>query len=130
MWLQQFDFSPEARDLFLAALDIFKWYHANPRFANGRDWNDSWYDITNAIMGKDDSSFQTLDAEEDTRVMYKVRTTKGTRGFGRNTIRSAVGSEDLEMFYHFFDVRDALARKINQELLDAGLLLWKRENIY
>ena len=129
-WLQQFDFSPEAQALFQAALKIFRWYHQNPRFAKTRDWNDSWYDITNAIMGKDDSSFQTLDAEEDTRFLYKVRTTKGTRGFGRNTIKSAVASEDLPMFYHFFDVRDTLARKINKELFDAGLLLWERENIY
>ncbi len=30
----------------------------------------------------------------------------------------------------FFDKRDALAVKINQELLDAHLLLWKRENVF
>ena len=36
----------------------------------------------------------------------------------------------LPMFYVFFDKRDALAVKINQELLDAHLLLWKRENVF
>ena len=34
------------------------------------------------------------------------------------------------MFYDFFDKRDILAKKINKQLVEQGLLLWERENIY
>ena len=80
-------------------------------------------------MQKDVTAFTTLDNPDDRRIT-KVRTTKGTRGFGRNTVSAFVPDGSLPLFRDFFDSRDALAEKINQELLDAHLLLWKRENIY
>ena len=60
----------------------------------------------------------------------KNKTTKGTKGFGRNTIKYAVNSASLPIFEHFFEVRDILAKKINKQLVEQGLLLWERENIY
>lgn len=127
-FLQQFDFSDEAKALYQAALEIFRYYHRSNEYTN-KDYNDSFYDITNAIMGKDVSKFTTLDREDDKRIT-KVKTTKGTKGFGRNTIAYAVGSKDLHIFYRFFDARDILAKKINKQLVEQNLLLWERENIY
>ena len=127
-FLKQFTFSDEAKALYNAALEIFKYYHRNEEYTN-KDYNDSYYDITNAIMGKDVSTFKTLDRENDTRIT-KVKTTKGSKGFGRNTIAYVVNSKDLPIFYAFFDARDCLARKINKQLVEQGLLLWERENIY
>ncbi len=123
---ETFDFSEEAQNLKKAALQIFLYYHKN--YAN-TNYNDSFYDITNAIMGKDTSKFKTLDSANDTRIS-KTKTTEGTTGFGRNTIKSVVGSQDLPIFINFFDSRDVLARKINKQLFKNGLLLWERENIY
>lgn len=127
-WLKQFEFSEEAKNLYNAALEIFKFYHRNKEYSN-KDWNDSFYDVTNAIMGKDTSTFSELETENDTRIT-KTKTTKGTRGFGRNTIKYVINSEYLPIFEKFFDARDILAKKINKQLVDSGLLLWKRENIY
>ena len=127
-FLKQFDFSEEAKALYKAALDIFKYYHRSNEYPN-KDYNDSYYDITNAIMGKDVSSYTTLDKASDKRIT-KVKTTKGTKGFGRNTIASAVDSKNLAIFIKFFDARDVLAKKINKQLLEQKLLLWERENIY
>ena len=128
VFLQQFEFSKEAKDLYQAALEIFKYYHRSNEYRN-KDYNDSFYDITNAIMGKEISSFSTLDKINDKRIT-KVKTTKGTKGFGKNTIAFAVGSQDLPIFNKFFDTRDILAKKINKQLLDNNLILWERENIY
>ncbi len=125
-WLTQFEFSDEAKNLYKAALQVFLYYHKTFQNTN---YNDSFYDITNAIMGKDTSQFKTLDKENDTRIS-QTKTTKGTKGFGRNTIKSVVNSENLPIFYDFFNARDVLARKINQKLVESGLLLWERENIY
>lgn len=127
-FLKQFEFSEEAKALYQAALEIFKFYHRSNEYTN-KDYNDSFYDITNAIMGKDTSTFSTLDKTNDKRIT-KVKTTKGTKGFGRNTIAFAVGSQDMPIFNKFFDARDILAKKINKQLLDSHLLLWERENIY
>ncbi|MBQ7257371.1 MAG: hypothetical protein IJS60_06720 [Abditibacteriota bacterium] len=127
-FLKKFEFSQEAKDLFEASLEIFKYYHNNTEYTD-KDWNDSFYDITNAIMGKDASDFKELDTENDTRI-NKVKTTKGTKGFSRKTIKYAVNSKYLPIFIDFFDKRDILARKINKQLVDNGLLLWERENIY
>jgi hypothetical protein len=127
-FLQQFNFSKEAKVLYQTALEIFKFYHRSNEYT-GKDYNDSFYDITNAIMGKDTSTFSTLDKANDKRIT-KVKTTKGTKGFGRNTIAFDVGSQDLPIFNKFFDARDNLAKKINKQLLDSNLLLWERENIY
>lgn len=126
-FLQQFNFSDEAHTLYEAALEIFRYYHRK-NFA-GRDYNDSFIDITNAIMGKDTSSFQQLDAEKDRRIT-RVKTTKGTKGFGRSTIEYFVSRDDLPIFLRFFDARDELAKKINRQLVEQNLLLWERENIY
>ena len=128
-WLSQFNFSKEALDLKNAALKIFKFYHSSNDYEN-KNFNDSFYDITNAIMRKNPKNFQSLDTENDTRI-HKTKTTKGTKGFGRNTIKSVIENEDdLKMFYDFFDKRDILAKKINKQLVEQGLLLWERENIY
>lgn len=127
-FLHQFEFSEEAKALYQAALEVFRYYHRSDEYAY-KDFNDSYYDITNAIMGKDVSTYKTMDKADDKRIT-KVKTTKGTKGFGRNTIAFAVGSRDLPIFYRFFDARDVLAKKINRQLVEQGLLLWERENIY
>ena len=127
-FLHQFEFSEEAKALYQAALEVFKYYHRSEEYTN-KDFNDSYYDITNAIMGKDVSTYKTMDKADDKRIT-KVKTTKGTKGFGRNTIAYAVGNKDLPIFYRFFDARDILARKINKQLVEQNLLLWERENIY
>ena len=126
-FLQQFSFSKEAKNLFAAALEVFKYYHADPYYQN-KDYNDSFYDITNAIMGKDTNAFKNLEGK-DSRIA-RTKTTKGTKGFAKNNLKSVIPSKDLEIFYHFFEVRTILAEKINKELLDSKLLLWKRENIF
>lgn len=128
-FLSKFEFSKAAKDLYSAALEIFKFYHQTDEYSKNRDWNDSFYDITNAIMGKDTSLFKALDTTNDKRIT-KVKTTKGTRGFGRNTIKYVVSSTALPIFEHFFEVRDVLAKKINKQLVENSLLLWERENIY
>lgn len=127
-FMKQFSFSDEAKALYNAALEVFKYYHKSDEYTD-KDYNDSYYDITNAIMGKDVSTFKTIDKSNDTRIT-KVKTTKGTKGFGRNTIAYAVNSKDLPIFDKFFDARDVLAKKINKQLVEQGLLLWERENIY
>ena len=127
-FLKQFEFSEEAKALYKAALEIFKYYHHCNEYEN-KDYNDSFYDITNAIMGKDVSSFKTLEKDSDKRIT-KVKTTKGTKGFGRSTIAGFVRSKDLPIFIKFFDARDVLAKKINRQLVEQNLLLWERENIY
>lgn len=127
-FLSQFEFSKEAKDLFKASLEVFKYYHRNGDYQD-KDWNDSFYDITNAIMGKDANSFKSLNKKHDKRIS-QVKTTKGTRGFSRKTIKYVVNSQYLDIFENFFDARDILAKKINTQLVDNGLLLWQRENIY
>ncbi|MDO4674495.1 hypothetical protein [Campylobacter sp.] len=129
-FLKQFSFSKEAKSLFNAALEVFKYYHANPYYQN-KDYNDSFYDITNAIMEKDPNEFTNLDGKNK-RIEQK-KTTKNTKGFAKNNLKNAkpkIPSKDLELFYHFFEMRNNLAIKINEELLDSNLLLWKRENIF
>ena len=127
-WLQQFTFSDEAIALRSAALEVFQYYHRCGDYP-AHDYNDSFYDITNALMGKDPTHFVALDTERDTRIS-PTRTTKGTRGFSRNTIQYVVPSDKLPLFVRFFDTRDALAQKINRRLVEGGILLWERENIY
>lgn len=109
-FLSQFDFSKEAKDLYNAALQIFKYYHKNENFQN-KDWNDSFYDITNAIMGKNPNIDYNKKENQNIYSLEQHRTTKGTKGFGRNTIKYAVSSKDLPIFEHFFDTRDILAKK-------------------
>ena len=126
-FLRQFEFSDEAKALYDAALEVVRYYHSHPY--PDKDWNDSFYDITNAIMGKDVTTFKTQEGINNRRLV-KVKTTKGTKGFGRTTIEHFVNPEDLPLFLHFFDARDALAKKINRQLVEQNLLLWERENIY
>ena len=114
-FLHQFEFSKEAKTLYQAALEVFKYYHRSNEYTN-KDYNDSYYDITNAIMGKDVNTYSILNKSGDKRIT-KVKTTKGTKGFGRNTIAYAVGSKDLPVFNRFFDARDVLAKKINKQLV-------------
>lgn len=128
-FIKPFIFSKEAKDLYIAALKVFKYYHSSQEYNHERDWNDSFYDITNAIMGKDISSYSSVDAKSDKRIT-KVKTTKGTKGFGRKTIKSVVAAKDLPIFTNFFDARDILAKKINKQLVEQNLLLWERENIF
>ena len=116
-------------------MEIFRYYHSTCNYENcgfqksiGADFNDSFYDITSAIMGSDRQNQRR--PENDTRVMARTRTTAGNIGFGRNTIKKAVPKEILPIFINFFDKRDILARKINKQLVESGLLLWERENIY
>lgn len=125
-FFHSFKYSSEAMNLYNSALKVFKYYHNNNDYQN-KDWNDGFYDITNAIMGKDNHNFELLDT--DTRIV-KTKTTKGTRGFGRNTIRQVVAEEYLPIFEEFFDARDILAKKINKQLVEQEILLWERENIY
>ena len=134
-WLKQFEFSQEAKDLYNAGLEIFRYYHGTFNYENrgfqksvGNDFNDSFYDITSAIMGSDRQNQQR--PENDTRVTARTKTTAGNIGFGRNTIKKVIPSEFLPIFYNFFDKRDILAKKINKQLVGSGLLLWERENIY
>lgn len=127
-FLRQFDFSAEAMELYQASLEVFRFYHASQDYTN-KNFNDSFYDITNAIMGKDVNTFQTMDAGDDRRIT-RVKTTKGTKGFGRSTIQFAVSRDKLPIFSQFFDARDTLAKKINRQLVEQHLLLWERENIY
>ena len=126
-FMRQFDFSEEAQALYNSALEVFKYYHRNDEYLD-KDYNDSYYDITNAIMGRDVNSYATIDKEKDTRVT-KVKITKG-KGFGRNTIAYSISHNDLPIFTKFFDARDVLAKKINRQLVEQNLLLWERENIY
>ena len=127
-FFHSFHYSDEAKALYDAALKIFLYYHNSKEYSN-KDYNDSFYDITNAIMGKDINQFLKLDSANDRRIT-KVKTTKGTRGFGRNTIKYVVSSKHLPIFESFFNARDILAKKINKQLLEQKLLLWERENIY
>ena len=127
-FLSQFTFSTEAKDLYAAALKVFRYYHSNSEDSD-KNWNDSFYDITNSIMGKDASSFKEFETVHDTRTM-RTRTPRGTKSFGKNTIKYVVSSEYLPIFEEFFEARDVLAKKINKQLVEQGLLLWERENIY
>ncbi|WP_064773718.1 hypothetical protein [Helicobacter saguini] len=127
IFLKQFEFSKEAKDLYKVALEVFRFYHKNKEYEN-KDFNDSYYDITNAIMQRDPLSFKVTEYRQ-----YKLihtKSTKGSKGFGRNTIKYVVNSKYHDIFNHFFDTRDNLARKINKQLLESNLLLWERENLY
>ena len=127
-FFRQYVFSKEAMSLYNTALEIFRFYHCSDEYMN-KNYNDSYYDIANAIMNKDVNTYVTLNKASDKRIT-KVKTTKGTKGFGRNSIAFAVRNQDLPIFIKFFDARDVLAKKINRQLLEQGLLLWERENIY
>ena len=92
-FIAQFELSEEARALYLAALEICKYYHTNNEYID-KNYNDSFYDITNAIMGKDVSKFETINEKNDRRIT-KVKTTKGTKGFSRTNIPFVIPSKNL-----------------------------------
>ena len=127
-FMKQLDFSEEAKAVYNAALEIFKYYHRCDAYTN-KDYNDSYYDITNAIMEKDISKYKEQE-DPSGKKLAKTKTTKGTIGFGRNTIAKRVPKEDLNIFIKFFDAREKLAIKINKQLFDNHLILWERENIF
>lgn len=128
LFMDNLDFSKEAKDLYIAALEVFKYYHNCKDYLN-KDYNDSYYDITNVIMGKDVFSYEEMSSGKDKRIT-KTKTTKGTLGFRKNNIKFVVNSKFVPIFDNFFEKRDILAKKINKQLLEQGLLLWERENIY
>ena len=80
-------------------------------------------------MGKDVSSFRNMSMDKNRRIT-KVKTTKGTRGFSSKNIEYVIPGSCLPLFQTFFEARDALARKINRQLVEHHLLLWERENIF
>lgn len=61
-------------------------------------------------MGKDASSFQEFETENDKRIT-KNKTTKGTKGFGRNTIKYAVNSASLPILNIFSKFEIFLQKK-------------------
>ena len=126
--MSELNFSLEAKDLYFAALEIFKFYHKSSGYSS-INYNDSYYDIANAIMGKDTSSYKSVENKNEKRIV-KTKTTKGTKGFAKHTIQYVVNAQNLPIFDTFFNKRDILAKKINTQLLDNHLLLWQRENIY
>lgn len=130
-WFHSFNYSEEAKALYQSALNIVRWYHhGNNSFPN-KNFNDSFYDITNAIMGKDETSFKEIAKEDDTRTLLRTKTTEGTIGFGRRNINKVISDNTVvDMFVKFFDNRDILARKIDRKLRECGLLLWERDNIF
>lgn len=127
-FMSQFNFSEEAKNLYKAALAIVQFYHCSDEYI-GKDWNDSFYDITNAIMRKDVDSFKEAENVRGKRIS-KMKTTKGSLPFKDINMKFVVGSAYLPIFDKFFKVRRTLGEKINKQLLDAGLLLWERENLY
>lgn len=127
-FLNQFNFSDEARSLYNAALEVFRYYHHSHEYPN-TDWNDSYYDIANAIMRRNPADYQQMNVEDDRRIT-RVKTTKGTLGFSRKSILNVIPKEHVQIFTRFFDARDALAMKINRQLVEQKLLLWERENIF
>lgn len=127
-FMSKFQFSKEAKELYNAALKIFKYYHHCGEYPE-HNYNDGYYDIVNAIMNKDTSQFKTLEKTKDKRIT-KVRTTKGTIGFSDKTFKDYVLPKYWDDFKDFFHKRKAMAVRINEQLLQENLILWKRENIF
>ena len=121
--------SQEARAVYDAALDIVRYYHFHPAYADGRDWNDSFYDIKNAIMCKNAAVYQMRDNVSN-RAMTRVRTAKGVKGFSRVNVRKVTSEEYWPMFDRYFDAIKSLAEKILRQMVDLELLLWEPSNVY
>ena len=68
--------SQEAQAVYDAALAIARYYHNHEAYVDGRNWNDSFYDIKNAIMAKDATAYQQRNTNKDRRVT-KVKTAQG-----------------------------------------------------
>lgn len=128
-WMQDIQMSQEARAVYDTALDIVRYYHFHPAYADGRDWNDSFYDIKNAIMCKNAAVYQMRDNVSN-RAMTRVRTAKGVKGFSRVNVRKVTSEEYWPMFDRYFDAIKSLAEKILRQMVDLELLLWKPSNVY
>ena len=76
-WMQsEVQMSQEAQAVYDAALAIARYYHNHEAYVDGRNWNDSFYDIKNAIMAKDATAYQQRNTNKDRRVT-KVKTAQG-----------------------------------------------------
>lgn len=128
-WMQsEVQMSQEAQAVYDAALAIARYYHNHEAYVDGRNWNDSFYDIKNAIMAKDATAYQQRNTNKDRRVT-KVKTAQGTLGFSAVNIRKRTSEKYWPMFDQYFTAQKALAEKINCRLLKQGLMLWKHENV-
>lgn len=127
-WMKDIDMSEEAKAVYDAALDIARYYHTHPAYASERDWNDSFYDIKNAIMEKDAAGYQHLDTANDRR-MTRVKTQKGVLGFSSVNVRKLTSETYWPIFDRYFTAMDVLAEKIIRRMVETGLLLWHPSNI-
>ena len=128
-WMKTIEMSPEAKDVYDAALNIARYYFSHNAYAEGRDWNDSFYDIKNSIMKKGTTSYKTRDTPNDRRVT-RVKTGVGTKGFSKINIRKVTSEDYWPVFDQYFDAMKILAEKIVWQMVSKGLLLWKPSNIY
>lgn len=128
-WMQEMEMSQEAKAVYDAALVIARYYHNEDAYSEGRNWNDSFYDIKNAIMGKDATDYQNSSRENDRR-LTKVKIAKGVLGFSQSNVRKVVSEEHWPMFDCFFVALKKLSEKIIRQMVEANLLLWKPENVY
>lgn len=128
-WMTEIQMSEEARAVYNSALEIVRYYHTHPAYANGRNWNDSFYDIKNAIMEKNANAYEHLNVVSDHRVT-RVKTQKGVKGFSKVNVRKVTSREYWQMFDNYFDAMKNLAERIIKQLVDANLLLWEPSNLY
>ena len=105
-----YDIHREKDDIVL--VDSFSQY-LNERYGLLSD--DEVRNIINYI-----TSFSNQSLYRTTKEIYK----RLTSGY------SLKKDDGTDIFIEFFDNRDILARKINRQLVESGLLLWERENIY
>ena len=126
-FLSQFNFSKEAKNLYNAALEIVKYYHSNNEYIN-KNWNDSFYDITNAITRKNPTNYkQNI---KNTKRINNCKNSTGLR-FSDKYIEKITDVLYFQaILYKFFEFKKELAKKINKQLVDSKLLLWERENMF
>ena len=129
-WFHKFKFSQEALDLYNSALEIVRYYHSTYK---NTDFNDSFFDVCRKIMKREYNIQDDYNIKEDTRTLNKQRHSKG-EGFKESALckenNQYITNEAIPIFQAFFKARTELAKKINKQLLDAGLLLWERENLF
>ena len=128
-WMQTVEMSQEGKAVYDAALEITRYYHNHPAYADMRDWNDSFYDIKNTIMAKDATVYQVRDSASDRR-LTRVKTAQGVMGFSQVNVRKVTSEEYWPMFDCYFSAIKVLAEKILFQMSEAGLLLWKPSNVY
>ena len=129
VWMNDVQMSQEAKKVYNAALAVARYYHSHPAYADGRDWNDSFYDIKNAIMEKDAKGYQPLVKANDKR-MTRVKTQKGAKGFSRINVHKVTDAKYWPLFDLYFDAMATLAEKIIRQMVETRLLLWQPSNIY